>query len=150
MNAEQYEPYFTHFTPLAKAWLTELKAALAAETGLQMGEIELVDHDVDQGWGFNVPDKPHLYVELMLTDGDEHGFGGVGLQAECSTRLLGLIWAPYTWTDCGGTTDFAELTEKLAPANTPLRHLASTIWREWQNTEVEIAQLATESQPAPG
>lgn len=138
MNPEQYKPFFDAFEPAAKNKLTELAGILSRQYGRVVTDVELIDHDVDQGFGFMVNNNRQLFVELMLTDGDEYGFEGVGLILTCSVMGTGQVWAPDNYTPLVGTTDHQVICDRLAAMD--VKQVACSIQDEW--ISVEVAQEA--------
>lgn len=100
MTNEEYERFEAPFRELAMPVLEELRKVLheSGEFG-QMTPVAVVDHDVSRGLGFSAEDDPELFVDLMLMDGAEYGYEGVGLMMTASTAGGGVIWSPGNFTD---------------------------------------------------
>lgn len=135
MNNTQYQPFFDKFTPLAKQNLEQLAALMARRFDWKLTPIEPVDHDVERGFGFAVEGEPMLFVELLLKDGDEHGYEGVGLMLSCSDRPAGSVWAPGNNTEDVGTLESEELERRLADFDCST--IAESIQQEWLDVQVE-------------
>jgi hypothetical protein len=135
MNNAQYQPYFDTFAPLAKQKLDQLGQLLVSRFGWELTPIEPVDHDVERGFGFAVVDDPLLFVELLLKDGDEHGYEGVSLMLSCSDRPAGSVWAPGNYTPSVGTLDSGELVRRLSDFDGS--SICEAIHQEWVDVQVD-------------
>ena len=135
MNNTQYQPFFDTFSPLAMQNLEQLAAVLAQRFDWKLTPIELVDHDAERGFGFAVVDDPSLYVELLLTDGDDRGFEGLGLLLSCSDRPAGTVWAPGNYTEDVGTLDHEELAQRLNDFD--VSSICEAIQQEWVDVQVD-------------
>lgn len=137
MNEKQYRTLEEVFEPLARARLSELAIALADEVAAGFTEIGRVDLDHSRGVGFSAADSTNgaHYVELILTDGDEYGFEGVGLILNCSTFASGQVWAPGNFTEGVGTSDPCELARRLQEM--PVADVAGRIRCEWARLSLQ-------------
>lgn len=114
MTNDEYLPFEEAFLLAAHPRLVALRAALVDAGIADLVELEVVDHDVSRGLGFQSASKPNeFFVELMLEDGSEHGFDGVSLVLNCSTMASGQIWAPLNYTSDVGMTDPSEIEGRL-------------------------------------
>lgn len=131
MQEAQYREFEAVFEPLARARLNELSVALAMETRNGFGPIEVLDLDHSRGLCFAEIDAggEPAYVELILSDGDEYGFEGVGLILNCSIFASGQVWAPGNFTEDVGTLDKDELARRLQAM--PVADVAERIRCEW-------------------
>jgi hypothetical protein len=138
MNNAEYEKYEAVFRPLAIEIMTQIRAMLTAN-GFNFHPVEVVDHDVDRGiWFVETGAQPPRAVQLMLIDGEELGFEGVGLKLDCSDKSSGVIWKPYNFTEQVGTTDLAELKCRLLSLNECIEDVVTDILAEWDTELAEI------------
>lgn len=84
MHDSLYSQYEAVFLPLAHAKLAELAAELASETGNGFTPIEVLDLGNERGLTFTELDSQGkgtepFFVKLILAEGDERGYEGVGL-----------------------------------------------------------------------
>lgn len=142
MKEAQYREFEAVFQPLARAKLQELVQALQGEVPDGFGPIELLDHDVQRGLivcGQGRQEDPP-YIELVLTDGDEYGFEGVGLVLNCSLFATGQVWAPGNFSKDVGTLDTKELASRLQAM--PVAEVADRIRQEWARVQRESKLIA--------
>ncbi len=130
MTNDEYLPFEAAFRLAATPRLEILREHLAQAFGKTMGPIEIVDHDVSRGLGFQALDDGECFVELMLEDGAEHGFEGVGLNMTCSTLDSGVVWCPGIYTENVGITDPAEI-ERIFLDAFNARGISSAIATQW-------------------
>ncbi|WP_371436344.1 hypothetical protein [Polaromonas sp.] len=140
MDNATYDPLFAAFAVPARERLTELAGLLTARFGHEFTPVEEVDHDIERGMCFARKEDPTLFVELMLTDGDERGFEGAGLLMTCSTRLSGLVWVPFNFSEKVGTNDPVEIKRRLDVLGTEMSVIAEHIQVEWLEIETEATQ----------
>jgi len=139
MNNSQYKAFEAVFEEVARPLLERVRSSLAAHGYDCLSEIVPVDHDVSRGIGFLHTSDDDLYVELMLEDGDAHGFEGVAPLLTCSIFLSGQVWAPYNFTQDVGIVDpagIAERMESFDPAE-----VALLIAREWNRVQAERQRI---------
>ena len=126
MDNDTYSKFFAVFEAVAKPILEEARKQVQREYGILCESVEVIDHDVERGLGFIAKSTTEantdlVFVELMLTDGDERGYYAgadvptVGLMmtvTEADGTELAQI-APYNFTKQVGTSDPAELARRL-------------------------------------
>lgn len=137
MNDLQYREYESVFEPLAREKLLQLAQALAGDVPGGFGPVETVDMDNERGLGLTQTDATGdpLWINLMLTDGDEYGFEGVGLVLTCSVYASGQVWAPANYTPAVGTLDKVELARRVAEM--PVADVAERIRQEWSRLSLQ-------------
>ena len=136
MTNTEYEKYEAVFAPIARRKLGELRNTLST-FWKDVGVVEVIDRDVERGLGFVLGNGDDRAVELMLNDGDENGYEGVGLHMTASSYAVGVVWAPCNFTAQVGTTDLAELQARLESMD--VRDIAQRVNQEW----LRIAELET-------
>lgn len=114
MNNAEYEVFEVPFREAARPLLEQLRQRLTDAGRGPFTEVDIVDKDVDRGLGFDSVENPEKeFVELMLHDGAESGYEGVGLSMSCSSYALGQVWAPGNYTTDVGATTVEELIDRL-------------------------------------
>lgn len=114
MNDAQYTRFEEPFREVARPLMEKLREVLAEMGKGPFTDVAVVDLDVDRGLGFESEDDPDIFVQLMLVDGDEHGYDGVGLNMTCSIMAGGQVWCPGNYTSSVGSRTVEELVERLA------------------------------------
>jgi len=131
MHNDQYSEFEAVFLPLARGKLAELAAELVNDVANGFAPIEVLDQDVQRGLSITEwdPAADPSFIDLILTDGDEYGFEGVGLVLNCSVFASGQVWAPGNYTEDVGTLDKEELARRLL--SLPVSQVADQIRQEW-------------------
>jgi len=144
MRNEEYEVFERPFREAARPILEALRASLISKGLGPLSQIEILDFDIDRGLGFGSedPDKAGHFVHLVLADGEDRGYDGVGLLMTCSTYLSGQIWAPGNYSHQVGTTSEAELLARLGRLADGLSDYAITVEREWKAVDQREAEEA--------
>ncbi len=131
MHNDQYCEFEAVFLPLARGKLAELAAELVNDVANGFAPIEVLDQDVQRGLSITEwdPAAEPAFIDLILTDGDEYGYEGVGLILNCSVFASGQVWAPGNYTEDVGTLDKDELARRLQ--SLPVAEVAGHIRQEW-------------------
>lgn len=135
MKNDAYEVFEKPFLEVARSLMEQLRQRLIEMGQGPFTEVDLVDHDASRGLGFLEVDQADpqqaFAVELILNDGDELGFQGVGLVLNCSQYPSGQVWAPGNYTPEVGMTDPQEVVERM---NTmfDVNSIAQGIVHEWE------------------
>lgn len=140
MNNDAYEVLEKPFLEVARPLMEQLRQRLIAMGQGPFTEVDVVDHDVSRGLGFQEVDQSSsqhpLDVELILNDGDELGYEGVGLVLTCSEYLSGQIWAPGNFTPEVGMTDPQAVVERMSTLF-DVNAIAQGIVQEWERMRSE-------------
>jgi len=140
---DEYELFEKPFRELAMPLMERLRQTLieAGSFG-DMDPVEVVDKDISRGLGFQSKDEPDLFVELMLEDGDAHGYEGVGLNMCASIWADGVVWSPGNYTEDVSITAEEEL--KLRFEEVDLGSLALLVMQAWDATRERNKQTAVQ------
>lgn len=149
MDNDTYDKFWIVFEAKATTVLSAVRQLLIQGYGIDVGEVELIDHDEERGYGFTVwldgQDQGglnnDLFIEWMLTDGDATGFGPeeeggpsqVGLHLTMSDRdnqEMDAI-APYNFTPEVGTSDVSVLASRIDDFFAP-QDLARRVMYAWE------------------
>lgn len=130
MTNDEYVVFEKPFLELARPLMERLRQTLTdAGTYGEMDLVEVVDKDVARGLSFQSKEEPDLFVELMLEDGGEHGYEGVGIHMCASIFADGVIWAPGNFSEDVSITETDELARRFADVDSAsLALLASQAW----------------------
>lgn len=139
MNDATYAPLYAAFAEPAKNHLVALSDLIRKRFGRELTDVKEIDHDSEKGFCFGAEDSPDLFVELILTDGDERGFEGVGLLLTCTPLGDGVVWSPFNYSESVGTQTAEGVVERLQLLDGLTSSLAETIQQKWIDFEVEAA-----------
>jgi len=137
MTNEEYLPFEVAFQATARPLLEALRQKLTEQGAGPFTEIDVVDKDVSRGLGFDPagggsPDEFTPFVELMLEDGGEHGYEGVGLVMNCSIYFSGQVWAPFNYTESVGMSTPEQVVERILQEFDP-SEIAISCLKEWES-----------------
>lgn len=146
MDSDTYDKHWAVFEAAARPLLQSARASVQA-CGITCETVDVVDRDVDRGLGFiaQLQATPaqgdnNVFVELMLVDGDEAGFGpGADDEPQVNVSLLisdasGKEYKaviPYNFTAEVGTADPVEIVARVQACVEPLE-LASHVINAWE------------------
>ncbi len=147
MNSALYDSYWRVFEAAAKPRLEAVRSRVQRYYGIACEAVEPVDYDEERGLAFTLKLRPeskdgdnNVFVELVLNDGDEAGFGP-GDEGEpqvgVSLKILGCDGTEYQVTIPGnfsgavGTSDPLELIAKVEECvdGDVLAHRAYGAWK---------------------
>lgn len=135
MKNDAYEVFEKPFLEVARPLMEQLRQRLLVMGQGPFTEVDLIDHDVSRGLGFQEVDQSSsqhaLDLELILNDGDELGYEGVGLVLNCSEYLSGQVWAPGNYTPEVGMTDPQAVVERLSTMF-DVNTIAQDVVQEWE------------------
>ena len=140
MNDARYSVFYKAFAAHANVQLAAVAELIKNRFGRELTEIRELDFDTEKGFGFGVEGEPELFVELILTDGEERGFDGVGLRLTCSPGLNGFI---FDYVPEPGPS-LEQLNFKLSELSASTQNkssIAETIQQKWIDIEVDTARL---------
>lgn len=138
MKPKQYMAFEIRFLPPATAKLKAIRQILNDVYRVKTTKIDIVDHDDERGIGFGLKssgdetDSANAFeaqVELILKDGDEHGYAGCGVMMTCSSYGSGIVYAPYNYTEQVGTTDPREIARRVLDLDVVAA--SASIMQEW-------------------
>lgn len=137
MNNEQYSIFEQPFRAAVTPLLEQLQARLIEMGFGPFTKVDVIDLDECRGLGFELIADSTKYVELMLTDGDVHGFEGVGLKLDCSIFACGQVWSPGNYTEDVGMHTPEAVVERL---NTQfsVEDIAQLIEQEWERLDSTV------------
>jgi hypothetical protein len=140
MRNEEYEDFERPFREAARPIL---EALISKGLG-PLSEIEVLDFDIDRGLGFasEDPDKTGLFVHLVLADGEDRGYEGVGLLMTCSIFPNGQIWAPGNYSMQVGAITVDDLIARLGRLANGVQDYAIAVEREWKAVDQREAEEA--------
>lgn len=142
MTNKEYLVFEKPFHKLAYPIMERLKLKLGQLTNETFGDVFETDHDVSRGLAFMVEtkdgveidaDKPIKQVEMILVDGCESDFEGVGLRMECSIFWSGCVWQPGNYTSDVSITTINELNGRLVNLDRNIDLVALDIVTEWNS-----------------
>lgn len=139
MDNAAYTPFEEAFREAATPLLEQLKEALGQRGFGPFSKIEIIDRDIERGLGFQGISNSDHFVDLMLTDGDVHGFEGVSLMLACSVFGSGCVWAPENYTERVGMTTTTAVTERLH-THFDASEIADRVGQEWRAREADAAK----------
>lgn len=143
MNNRQYKVFEAPFLAVARPLMEQLRSALQERGFEALSEIVTVDHDVSRGIGFVDTTDDDLYVELMLEDGDAHGYDGVAPVLNCSVFLSGQVWAPENFTENVGITRPEGIVERFQHFDPyEVAHRVALEWDRVRNERSRIREVA--------
>ena len=133
MTNDEYARFEGPFRESARPLLERIRSGLVEMGFGPFTDIEVTDHDVDRGLEFRDVGDPERFVELKLTDGDAHGFEGVGLALECSNFMSGMVWAPGNYTPDVSITEPDEVVRRVKSC--PFGDVVAAVAAEWRRIE---------------
>lgn len=144
MRNEEYEDFERPFREAARPILEALREALISKGLGPLSEIEVLDFDIDRGLGFasEDPDKTGHFVHLVLADGEDRGYEGVGLLMTCSIFPNGQIWAPGNYSMQVGAITVDDLIARLGRLANGVQDYAIAVEREWKAVDQREAEEA--------
>jgi hypothetical protein len=138
MKDKEYMRYKIRFLPPATAKLKAIKQILYDVYRVKTTRLDIVDHDDERGIGFGLKSSGdetesanafEAQVELLLKDGDVHGYAGCGVMMTCSSYGSGIVYAPYNYTEQVGTTDPREIVRRILDLDVVAA--SASIMQEW-------------------
>lgn len=138
MKDKEYMRYKIRFLPPATAKLKAIKQILYDVYRVKTTRLDIVDHDDERGIGFGLKSSGdetesanafEAQVELLLKDGDVHGYAGCGVMMTCSSYGSGIVYAPYNYTEQVGTTDPREIARRILDLDVVAA--SASIMQEW-------------------
>ena len=138
MKDKEYTRYEIRFLPPATAKLKAIKQILSDVYRVKTTRLDIVDHDDERGIGFGLKSSGdetesanafEAQVELILKDGDEHGYAGCGVMMTCSSYGSGIVYAPYNYTKHVGATDPHEIGRRVLDLDVVAA--SASIMQEW-------------------
>lgn len=138
MKDKEYMRYEIRFLPPATAKLKAIKQILYDVYRVKTTRLDIVDHDDERGIGFGLKSSGdetesanafEAQVELLLKDGDVHGYAGCGVMMTCSSYGSGIVYAPYNYTEQVGTTDPREIARRILDLDVVAA--SASIMQEW-------------------
>ncbi|MDZ4130904.1 MAG: hypothetical protein U1E02_43045 [Hydrogenophaga sp.] len=132
MTNDEYLGFEGPFRELAKPLMEQLRKTLSEAGYGEMEPVEVVDKDISRGLGFQSTTQPDLFVELMLEDGGEHGYEGVGLYMIASIWGDGVVWSPGNYTEDVAITSVEELRQRFDEVD--VGSIALLSMRAWNTT----------------
>lgn len=138
MTNDEYLVFENPFRELAMPLLEQLRKTLIEAGYGDLDPVEVVDKDISRGLGFQSPTEPDLFVELMLEDGGEHGYEGVGLNMLASIWGDGVVWSPGNYTEDVSITAMDELKRRFDEFD--LGAITLLAMQAWDRTRERVEQ----------
>ena len=124
---------YSRFEAVAKPYANEFLRKLLPElkkrgyqavvSGSDKDPINVIDRDVERGWGLEISfgkhtDEERVFLDVMITDGDERGFekpnqAGVLLEGIAMGGDVVLSHTPYNFTREIGVSEPWEIAERV-------------------------------------
>lgn len=167
MDSATYDKHWAVFEATAKPLLNELRERVQRYYGIACGAIDKLDWDVERGLGFvaqlrnpSEDTDNNVFLELVLVDGDEAGFGtesdepqvGVTLAITDKNGVEYTKLMPGNFTDAVGTSDAVVLVEKIKECVNldEVPNLVLTAWERAFHAASLGSENSTPEPAAPG
>lgn len=139
MTNDEYVVFEKPFRELAMPLMERLRQTLieAGSFG-DMDPVDVVDKDISRGLGFQSKDVPDFFVDLMLEDGAEHGYEGVGLIMSASIWSDGVVWSPGNYTEDVSITSDEGLKQRFDEVD--FSALVLLTMNAWDTTRERMSQ----------